>query len=213
MREQSKKSKRKLVIVISAVFAVLVLGVVGVIFFKAPITDLFKPKATPATVSEKEVARLKAKTPALFSGKYATVSADALRTKILNDKMDRALLTSEATRRGITDVNTQLNTSFNAIKTSYGSKQDFQSYLSDQGVTEAELKEELKENIIINELAKDLVSEKDISEAEAQSYFEANKSRYPDDFSAAKAQVTADLLGAKRLVAIDELLTQLKSAH
>jgi len=214
MRKRQKKSKRKLFIVVaSAILVAIVLGIVGILLYDVPFSNPFRPKETPATISDKEVNRLKAKTPELFKGEYATVAENDLRARIQSDKEDRILLVKEAKRRGIDNVAKQLNTSLDAIRANYGSNEDYQRYLSDQGVTERELRTELEENIIINDLTKSLVSEKDITDAETRSYYETNKSHYPPDYNAAKQQVIADLLGKKRSEALDKLLKVLKDSN
>jgi len=211
MREKQKRSRRKLGIIVDVALIVVVLGTVGLLSFDMSVRGFFKIGNTAAAISDKKVDRLKAKKPELFKGDYATISENKLRDTMQSDQQDRNLLVKEAKRRGITDPTKQLVASFNAIKAGYNSSDEFKQYLSDQGVTEKELKAELENNIIINDLAKSLVSENDISTAEAQSYYEANKSRYPTDYSAAKQQVAADLLGKKRAEAIEELLAKLKS--
>jgi len=213
MRNKQKKARRTPIIAAGIVSIVIIFSVGSILLFDFPIANPFKFHQTPEAVSDKEVDQLKSKTPELFKGTYATVSEQRLREKILGDKKDRKLLVAEAGRRGITDVGKQLTTSLGAIQSGYGTKEDFKNYLSERGITEAELKEELHDTIIINELAKNLINQKDISGTEAKSYFESNKSRYPAAYSAAKQQVMADLLGNKRSQAIEELLTKLKGVN
>ncbi|MCL2024886.1 MAG: hypothetical protein FWG78_03835 [Coriobacteriia bacterium] len=159
---------------------------------------------------EAEISYLQEQSPELFEGEYATISADELRERIRRHLEDRNLLVAEAKKRGIEDVTEQFEKSYHAIESGYGGRDHFEYYLSIKGVDEKQLKRNLEANIIINELAKSLVDEKDLTEAELHNYYETNKSRYPIDFEKARAQVIADLLGKKRAEAIDELLESLR---
>jgi len=125
-----------------------------------------------------EVARLVAQTPELFTKDYGNVSKTELRDRIADSLRDRNLLVKEAKRRGVADVSGDVTKSYNAIKAQYIKESDFEQYLKDKGTSEKQFKKALEANLLIAELAKSLVSEKDITPQQAKAYFEANKSRY-----------------------------------
>ena len=180
-RSERKNAKRntKLPIVIVAALALTVILALGAFF-------IFKPFSLPQLLNadtheadiDAEIAYLLERTPELFTDAYGGHDAEELRSRIAASNKDRDLLVKEARRRGITDVGAKVDASFSSLKGGYAVRQEFEKLLIDRGITEAQLKAALEANILINELAKDLVKESDITEDAAQAYFEANISRY-----------------------------------
>ncbi|MCL2680064.1 MAG: SurA N-terminal domain-containing protein [Coriobacteriia bacterium] len=197
-------------VLVGSITCIVLLGALGVFLFDLSIPGIGRTDAITQDEVDTEIAYLKTHSPELFAGEYATLSAAELAQRMRQNIAERRLLVQEAQARGITDVDEQLALSFAAIRAGIGTDEEYELFLSEQNVTEQAIKDRLAENLIINELAKSLVSEQDIAAAQIQSHFEANQSFYPSDFGDAKQQVLADLLGKKRAEAIELLLAQLR---
>ena len=71
---------------------------------------------TPATVADREVEALVARTPMLFTPAWGAIDADELKARLIAYERDMDLLADEATRRGIADDEGQAQTSLEAFE-------------------------------------------------------------------------------------------------
>ena len=158
-------------------------------FFSEPPLATVNGETIYASNVDSEVARLKKATPELFTKKYGNRSTDKLRKSILDALINEKLLTQEARCRNLKVNSTTLTESTNAIRSKFASEEEYQQFLTKSGITEDQLSEALKNNLLVAELAKALASEKDISDGEVRAYFEANKAKYTTAPSKHAAQI------------------------
>ena len=180
-RSERKKTKEtpKLPIIIAATLALTAILALGAFFIFKPfsITRLIDTYTLGADV-DAQMDYLLDNTPELFTEAYGGHGAEELRERIASAHKDRNLLAKEARRRGIADVTDKVDASLKALKSGYIGTQEFQRMLDQRGITEKQLRATLEANILIAELAKDLVKESDITDVEARTYFNANSARY-----------------------------------
>ena len=187
-------------------FLALLIGALLVFKPSALTSILSSDKITEADI-DAEIERLQSQSPELFTSSYGGVSASELRSRIADSIRDRNLLVAEAKRRGITDASDAAQTSFDALRSGYVAD-DFSNYLKDKGISEAQLKASLEQNLIVAKLAKRLVGKDDISENEARAYFEANKDRY---VSHASKRVSHILFEPGNMKTAQAVLRQIRS--
>jgi peptidyl-prolyl cis-trans isomerase C len=108
--------------------------------------------------------------------------------KMLLDKMVAIeLLVQEAKKANITTSDDDVNKKFDAIKAQYPNKDDFDKLLKENGLTEAEIRSEMKKNIIIDTLLeKEIVGKIQIDDADVKKFYDDNKERFqvPDQVRA-----------------------------
>jgi len=177
-KKRRAKKKRKTSILIGAIALTAILAV-GALF----VTQSFSIKGLIGTYRsgadiDAQVDYFLDQTPELFTDAYGGHSPEELRQRFTDSHMDRNLLAKEARRRGIGNVDEKVESSLGALKSSFSNSNEFEKLLADRGITEKQLRATLEANILINELAKDLVKESDVTEEQAKAYFEANIARY-----------------------------------
>jgi len=189
----SKKPQQhhsKIILLSAAGVAAIALIVIAIRFFsRPPVLATVNGETIYATNVDSEVARLKKATPELFTKEYGNRSTDKLRKGILDSLINEKLLAQEARKRNLTVGKTTLKESTAAIRSKFASQEEYQQFLSKSGITEKQLSDALQNNLLVAELAKNLVSEKDITDTEARAYFEAHKSKYATTASKHAAQI------------------------
>lgn len=101
------------------------------------------------------------------------------------------------------DINTKIDDQINQFKTQYPEDGQFESVLEQNGITEDELKENLKKQIIINAVQEDILKDITVEDDEVQTYYDENKD--------AKYSVGAGATAAHILVADEETAKSLKA--
>lgn len=93
-------------------------------------------------------------------------------SEIVNASIDQKVIDQELKAKNITVTDADLDAELTAFRLKYPNDSDFQSLLSYYGMTEADLKENLKQSSQIRLLLQDTVT---ISDDQIQSYFDENK--------------------------------------
>ena len=187
---KSPPHRSKIILLDVALLAALALIIIAIRYFtRTPALATVNGESISAASVDSEVARLKNATPELFTKDYGNKSTDQLRKSILDSLINEKLLAQEARKRGLKLNSTTLKESTEAIRSKFASQEEYQQFLTKSGITEAELNNALKNNLLVAELAKNLVSEKDITDSEARAYFEAHRAKYATTPSKHVAQI------------------------
>ncbi|HZS26592.1 MAG TPA: SurA N-terminal domain-containing protein [Candidatus Angelobacter sp.] len=107
--------------------------------------------------------------------KPTAAEEELLRLNILNQIIYRQLLLQKAEKLGVVATDDEVETKFNQAKAPYTQEQ-FQKQLKDSGTTEEDYKLDIRRNLTIDKLLnKEIASKVNISDADINAYYEANK--------------------------------------
>ena len=180
----------KIILLAVALLVAVALHITAIRYFSHhPVFATVNGETIYATNVDSEIARLKKVAPKLFTKKYGNLSTTQLRKSLLDSLINEKLLTQEARRRNLKVNSTTLHESKTAIRSKFASQEEYQRFLSKSGITADQLSEALTSNLLVAELANNLVSEKDITDTEARTYFEAHKAKYATITSKRAAQI------------------------
>jgi len=189
LRTKSARHHAKVLTLLGAVVAVIVLVGVAIFLLRTPPLAKVNGEAVSAASVDSEITRLKETAPEVFTKDYGGKSASELQQSILDSLINEKLLTQEAHRRGLRVDSKVLRQSESAIRSKFATDEEYQQFLQENNISESQLSEALSSNLLVAELAKDLVGEKDITDSEARAYFEAHKSKYATTASKHAAQI------------------------
>lgn len=116
-----------------------------------------------------------------------------IKDKVINELIVRALIDDEMEKRHITVTNKDTEEALNKIIEQVGSKQKFNTVLKNYGVSLAEFKKDLAEEVKMKKLV-DMLEKVNISEADARKYYNQNinKFKYPDKVRASHILIAAN---------------------
>src|SRR5712692_2590335 len=97
---------------------------------------------------------------------------------ILNELINDQILVAHAARSGITILEAEADTKIAELQSPY-SKEEFQKRMREQGLDWDDLRQEVRQGLIINKLInKEISSRLSVSDAEIAGYYERNRSRF-----------------------------------
>ncbi len=99
------------------------------------------------------------------------------------------LVAQEAARAGVSVADAELDARVAELQADFGGAEAFQQVLAAYGMTLADVRQELRLNLLVERL----VGEVSVSEEEVAAYYEANRDRYPDGIEAAREAIEAEL--------------------
>ena len=200
--------RRKKAIVIGALALVAILAI-GALFILGPppIQRMINTYRLGADV-DAQIDYLYDLAPELFTPEWGGHSQDELQQRFEGSLKDKNLLVAEAKRQGVTVDESKVESSFDALKSGFAARGDFSEYLRERGITEKQLKAALEGNMLITELARVLVSEADITEAQARAYFDQNEEKYT---SHASKKVSHILFGASQAELASDISKQISA--
>ena len=104
-----------------------------------------------------------------------------VKSRIINELVIKALLDEEAKKRNIKVTNDDLEEAIKVVVDKVGSKEQLDKILKHNGVSAADFKKDLKEQVKMKKLAESL-GNSNVSEAEVKDYYNKNidKFKYPD---------------------------------
>ncbi|MDP8230673.1 MAG: peptidylprolyl isomerase [Candidatus Gorgyraea atricola] len=103
---------------------------------------------------------------------------DKLRAQILEELISAELLYQESKKAGLDNLNDKVKEQFENIKKGFASKDEFKKVLKERGVSEKELKNDIKKGLYIKAfLDRDIYAGVTVSEQEKQAEYEKNKDK------------------------------------
>jgi len=104
--------------------------------------------------------------------------AMSFKLNILNELINNQILIAHAARSHLTVSEAEVDTKVAELQSPY-SRDEFQKKLAEQGLDAGSLREEVRQNLIINKLInKDIASNIKVSDAEIAEYFQRNKATF-----------------------------------
>lgn len=102
----------------------------------------------------------------------------SLKLSILNELINNQILVAHASRSGIAVSEAEVDTKIAELQSPY-SKEEFQKRLKDQNMEMGDLREDVRQGLIIDKLInKEILSRISVSDAEIAQYYEHNKSNF-----------------------------------
>ena len=100
-----------------------------------------------------------------------------LKDRVVNELIVKALLEEEIAKRGIEVTNKDVDEAIKEIIDKLGSKEQLDTLLKQNNITVSQFKKDLKEEVKMKKLAKELGST-NVSDAEAEKFYRENKAKF-----------------------------------
>jgi foldase protein PrsA len=130
---------------------------------------------------------------------------------VLDNLITNNLILQEAAKEKVTVSNSEISAQIDQIKNNLKSQgQDLNTALAAQGMTQTDLNNQIKLQILVQKMAgKDVT----VTDKEAEDYFNQNKATYPKGakFADVKDQIVSDLKQQKTRTAVTTWVSNLKS--
>jgi foldase protein PrsA len=132
-----------------------------------------------------------------------------LRDQIVSYLVQRAQFAEEAEERGIEVEEEQVDKRLNQLVQQFfdGNKKRYEKQLKDNGVTEDQVRSDIRAQLIQEELFKDVTKDVKVSDAEAQKYYGQNKEQYQ---TPAQRDIRHILVKKNQKALADSLASQLR---
>lgn len=116
-----------------------------------------------------------------------------IKERVTNELIVKALLEQEMAKRGIKVTNEDVDNAVKEIVDKVGSKEQLDAILKQNGMTSSQFRDDLKEEVKMKKLAKELGSSS-VSDAEAKKFYKDNMSKFqhPDRVRASHILVAAN---------------------
>ncbi len=116
-----------------------------------------------------------------------------LKDRIVNELIVKSLLNEEIQKRGIKVTNKDVDEAIKEIIDKVGSKEQLDAILKENGVSNSQFKADLKEEVKMKKLAKEL-GNSSVSDAEAKKFYNENinKFKYPDKVRASHILISVN---------------------
>ena len=136
------------------------------------------------------------------------VRDDANSQQTLDDLIANKLVLQEAARQKVSISNSAIDGQIATIKKQVGTAADFQTALKNNNLTESELRDRIRINLLEMQLGAKGVT---VSDAEAQTYYNQNKAQFgTQTFDQAKGGIEAQLLQQKQSTAVQSWIAGLR---
>lgn len=116
-----------------------------------------------------------------------------IKERVVNELIVKTLLNEEIEKRGIKVTNEDVDNAIKEIVEKVGSKEQLASILKENGISNADFKKDLKEEVKMKKLAKELGSTA-VSDAEAKKFYNENinKFKHPDKVRASHILISVN---------------------
>ena len=136
-------------------------------------------KATFNQVMGQQLLSLKAQGQAV--PKAGSTAYESLKAQVINVLVQNAEFSAEASKLGIKVSEASIDAQLVAMKKQYfgGSEKKYQQALKSQGYTDATVREQIREQLLSQDLFDKVTANVTPSDKEVQAYYQAHKSSYP----------------------------------
>ena len=128
-----------------------------------------------------------------------------IKDKVVNELIVKALLDQEVEKRGIEVSSEDVDNAVKEIIDKVGSKEQLNQILKQNGVSTSQFKKDLKEEVKMKKLAKELTNSS-ISEADAKKYYNDNikQFKYPDKVRASHILISVNPQEIEEIITSDK---------
>lgn len=137
-----------------------------------------------------------------------------LKERIVNEMIIKTLINQEVEKRGIKVTKDDVNNAIKEIIDKVGSKEQLDTVLKQNGVSPAQFKKDLAEEVKMKKLAKEL-GNSSVSDAETKKFYDSNisKFKYPEKVRASHILVMANPEELKEIITSDSKNKNLTDAQ
>ena len=116
-----------------------------------------------------------------------------IKERVVNELIIKTLIDEELAKRGVKVTKDDVNEAVKEVIDKVGSKEQLDIILKQNGITSAQFRKDLEEEVKMKKLAKELGSS-EVSDAEAQKFYKENlaKFKYPEKVRASHILISAD---------------------
>lgn len=127
-----------------------------------------------------------------------------MKERIVNELIIKSLLDQEADKRGIKVSNEDIDDAVKEIVDKLGSKEQLNTLLKQNNITSAQFKEDLRQEVKMKKLAKELGSSS-VSDLEVKNYYNKNiaKFKYPDKVRASHILISVNPVEITEIIKSD----------
>ncbi len=160
---------------------------------------------------ERQIRLIKSEQPKIFSGSRGKLAEKSYRKVLEQQVRVNELIKKEALARGIKVAAKEVEAAVDQVRRSYGPGRKFAAALKKQGLTLAEYKDRIEDQILLSKLAADLGKGVKATEAEVRAFYERNKALFGDKPLEEVADLVKErVLQEKRQAELSNLIEKLR---
>ena len=148
---------------------------------------------------------VKAQYPQTLQGSDANARADQLKKQLLDTMIDQVLVAQAAKDMGVAVTDADVAKQFDQIRKQFPTDAAYQDALKKFGTTEAKLKDQIRQQLLVQAVTAKLAKEQNVSDADVKAYYEKNKAMFQETAGKRVAHV---LVAAKDKALADKILKQ-----
>ncbi len=120
-------------------------------------------------------------------------SLQALKRNLVEEMIRLQVIRNEAEKMKISVSNADVDTKYNAMKNAIP-KEQFEKLLKDQGVSESKLKEDIKQQLLIEKVIESVTPGLSVSDSKAREFYDKNSDKFahPEQVRASHILIAAD---------------------
>jgi parvulin-like peptidyl-prolyl isomerase len=146
---------------------------------------------------------VKSQYPQLLQGTDSTARVDQLKKQLLDSMVDQVLVAQAAKDMGVEVTDADVAKQFDQIRKQFPTDAAYQEALKKFGTTEAKLKEQIKQQLLVQAVTAKLAKTSNVSDAEIKAYYDKNKAMFQETAGKrvshilVKDKATADKINAQ----------------
>lgn len=125
-----------------------------------------------------QIAKLEEQYPQMFEGADAEGRILDFKQRLLDNLINAMLIRQAAAERGIEVTDEDVQKQIDQLKQSFQSEEDFLAQLEQAGMDEATLEQQVRDQIITEQLIAQLTEDVEISDEDIAKYYESNKAQF-----------------------------------
>ncbi len=195
---------RKILVLATVLVVVAAAFALGTLYRQAG--EIEEIEMASSSLAEKRLADLKKERPAEFNGPEGEAAAERYLAQFRREERFNALLEREAESKGVKVSDSDVEELLGQVKNSFTDAKQFLISLKEQGVTLAEYRLQIEENILKQRLMEKVTAGVKVTAAEVREYYDANLGRFTDaadpskktSFEKVSKMIESELLSEKR---------------
>ncbi len=133
-----------------------------------------------STELDEQIEHLREQSPQMFEGEEGEARVLDFKRRLLESMIDNVLVRQAAEERGISVSEEEIDTQIDELKAGFPSEDEFNTALADAGLTLADLRDQLSEQLVTQRLMEELAGDAEVTADEIEEYYEANKAQFAD---------------------------------
>jgi foldase protein PrsA len=134
----------------------------------------------PQAEVEKQISLIKQQQGNLFEGPEGKEKEASFRQSILDYLIEAELIKQESENLGITVSDKEIDAKLDQVREIFSEEERFQQALKEQGLTLAELRDNMRDQTLVEKVIEHVTKDVKVSEKDIRDYFKANKADFAD---------------------------------